>query len=216
MKYFATLTLLLAVLGVIHSQAEEVLPPHFNFDRYSKMVDHSPFAIATAVAAPAATPDFAKDLYIANAARSPEGDMVTLASTSDHNFKKYITTKEPADGYSIANIEWSDKVGATKVTVSKDGNFATITFNQALLSQNAPNAALGARALTPPMPPIPFPNAANNMPNPAASKLPAGLPPEMQQLIPNRDVARPHARGLIQRSPKGSSKGPSQAPATKE
>ena len=81
------------VLGVICAQAEDVLPPQFNYDRYSKMVDNSPFAIATAVAAPAATPDFAKDLYVANAARSSDGDLVTLASTSDHNFKKYLTTK---------------------------------------------------------------------------------------------------------------------------
>ena len=66
--------------------------------------------------------------------------MVTLASTSDHNFKKYLTTKEPVEGYSVANIEWSEKVGETKVTIGKDGNFATITFNQALLSQPAPNA----------------------------------------------------------------------------
>ena len=65
----------------------------YNFDRYSKMMDQSPFAIATAVAAPAATPDFAKDLYIANAARSQDGDLVTLASTADHNFKKYLTYK---------------------------------------------------------------------------------------------------------------------------
>src|SRR6267378_8582789 len=129
MKYSVTVTLVLALLGVIHSQAEEVLPPQLNFDRYSRMVDHSPFAIATAVAAPAATPDFAKDLYVANAARSPEGDLVTLASTSDHNFKKYLTTKGSVDGYSVANIEWSERVGATKVTISKDGNFATITFN---------------------------------------------------------------------------------------
>src|SRR2546422_4570007 len=129
MKYSVPLTSILAVLGVIDSQAEEVLPPQFNFDRYSKMVDQSPFAIATAVAAPAATPDFAKDLYVANAARSPEGDLVTLASTSDHNFKKYLTTKGSVDGYSVANIEWSERVGATKVTISKDGNFATITFN---------------------------------------------------------------------------------------
>src|SRR6266480_4270618 len=98
MKYSITLTLILALLGVIHSQAEEVLPPQFNFDRYSKMVDHSPFAIATAVAPPSATPDFAKDLYVANAARSPEGDLVTLASSSDHNFKKYLTTRQPMDG----------------------------------------------------------------------------------------------------------------------
>src|SRR2546422_9301107 len=145
MKYSLMLTLILAELEVIHSQAEEVLTPKFNFDRYSKMVDHSPFAIATAVAPPAATPDFAKDLYIANAARSPEGDMVTLASSSDHNFKKNLTTREPVDGYSIANIEWADKGGATKGTISKDGNFATITFNQALLSQPAPNAGVASR-----------------------------------------------------------------------
>ena len=62
------LIFILALLGAIDTQAGEVLPPQFNFDRYSKMVDQSPFAIATAVAAPAATPDFAKDLYIANAA----------------------------------------------------------------------------------------------------------------------------------------------------
>src|SRR6059036_3692659 len=169
MKYsiaFATVIL----LGAIRSQTEEVLPPHFNFERYTKMVDHSPFAVATSVAAPAATPDFAKDLYIANAARSPDGDMVTLASTSDHNFKKYLTTREPVDGYGIANIEWSDKVGATKVTISKDGNFATITFNQALLSQGAQNAGLGGRGFAPPpMPPAnPY-----GVPN-GAAKLPAG------------------------------------------
>src|SRR5947209_11277234 len=201
MKYSLMLTLILAVLEVIDSQAEEVLPPQFNFDRYSKMVDHSPFAIATAVAAPAATPDFAKDLYVANAARSPEGDMVTLASTSDHNFKKYLTTREPVDGYSIANIEWSDKVGATKVTISKDGNFATITFNQALLSQGAQNAGGPPRAFAPTA--LPPPNPLN--PNPALSILPPGAPPELQQLIPTgKDVPRPHSRGMIQRNPRTS------------
>jgi hypothetical protein len=194
-KYPPTLIFILALLGAIHAPAEEVLPPQFNFDRYAKMVDKSPFAIATAVAAPAATPDFAKDLYIANAARSPDGDMVTLASTSDHNFKKYLTTKEPMDGYSLANIDWSDKVGETKVTIGKDGNFATITFNQALLSQTAPNAAPATRALPPPMPSLPVPNA-GGAPHPALSELPPNN-------IPN-DFGRPL------RNPRGSSGGPSQ------
>ena len=146
MKYSLTLATIIAMAGATYSQAEDVLPPQYNFDRYSKMMDQSPFAIATAVAAPAATPDFAKDLYIANAARSQDGDLVTIASTADHNFKKYLTTKEPVDGYSIANIEWSDKVGQTKVTISKDGNFATLTFNQALLSQASPGGGVAARA----------------------------------------------------------------------
>jgi hypothetical protein len=209
MKYSITFAAVVLLLGAIRSQAEEVLPPHFNFERYTKMVDHSPFAVATSVAAPAATPDFAKDLYIANAARSPDGDMVTLASTSDHNFKKYLTTREPVDGYGIANIEWSDKVGATKVTISKDGNFATITFNQALLSQGAQNAGGPARAFAPTA--LQAPNPLN--PNPALSKLPPGAPPELQQLIPTgKDVPRPHSRGMIQRNPR-TSNAPSQRAA---
>src|SRR5438046_1317143 len=134
MKYSLTFASILVLLGATYGEAENVLPPQYNFDRYSKMVDQSPFAVASAVAAPAATPDFAKDLYIANAARSQDGDMVTVASSSDHNFKKYLTTKEPVDGYSIANIEWSDQVVGTKVTISKDGNLAALTFTHPLLS----------------------------------------------------------------------------------
>jgi hypothetical protein len=206
MKYSLTLMFAAALLGVICAQAEDVLPPRFTYDRYSKMVDNSPFAIATAVAAPAATPDFAKDLYVANAARSPDGDLVTIASTSDHNFKKYLTTKGSVDGYSIADIEWSERVGATKVTISKDGNFATITFNQALLQQSAPNTALAARTLAPPAPNLPSPNV----------PLPANVPPEMQKVVPpSREVRNPHSRGLIQRNPRGASKSPGMAPGAK-
>ena len=165
-----------AVVGAIPGRTDDVLPPRFNFDRYSRMVDHSPFAIATAVAMPAATPDFAKDLYVANAARSPEGDMVTIGSSSDQNFKKYLNTKEPVEGYGIASIEWSDRVGATKVTISKDGKFATLTFNQALLAQQAP------------------PNAP-----PAPDQMPPSVP-----LVPSQDprqAPQARVRGLIQRKP---------------
>src|SRR5580765_7933523 len=182
MKYSLTLAMIIAMAGATYSQAEEVLPPQYNFDRYSKMMDQSPFAIASAVAAPAATPDFAKDLYIANAAKSQDGDLVTLASSADHNFKKYLTTKEPVDGYSIASIEWSDKVGQTKVTITKDGNFATLTFNQALLSQGGPNAGLASKLM--PQPPAPaMPNPITpNVANPAIQNLAPGLPAEVQQL----------------------------------
>jgi hypothetical protein len=197
MKYSLTLAVMLAVAGATYSQAEEVLPPQYNFDRYSKMVDQSPFAVASAVAAPAATPDFAKDLYIANAARSQDGDLVTIASTADHNFKKYLTTKEPVDGYSIANIEWSDKVGGTKVTISKDANFATLTFNQALLSQSSPGGGVAARVVSPSAPLRTPPG----VPNAHSPKLPPNAPPELQQLIPSRE---PRTRGTIQRSPRTS------------
>lgn len=175
-------SILATLASAAYVQADDVLPPRFNFDRYSAMVDHSPFAIATAVVLPSATPDFAKDLYVANAARSPEGDMVTIASTSDQNFKKYVTTREPVDGYSIANIEWSDRVGATKATISKDGRFATITFNEALLSQQAPNTS----------PELAVPNPQNTT---------AAVPPPLMPPSP-RQLPRPHVRGQIQRQPR--------------
>jgi hypothetical protein len=185
MKHSLMLSSILATLGLASIQADDVLPPRFNFDRYSAMVNHSPFAIATAVALPSATPDFAKDLYVANAARSPEGDMVTIASSSDQNFKEYLTTKNPVDGYGIANIEWSDRVGATKVTISKDGKFATVTFNEALLSQQAPNTS---------------PELAVPSPQNATVALPPPLvPPSPRQL---RQMPRPHVRGQIQRQPR--------------
>jgi hypothetical protein len=173
MKYSLALISIFAAFGVVPGRADDVLPPRFNFDRYSAMVKNSPFAIATAVALPAATPNFAKDLYVANAAHSPEGDMATIASSSDQNFKKYLTTREPVDGYSIASIEWSEKVGATKVTISKDGKFATLTFNQALLAQTPSKAP------------------------PASGQLRQGA-----ALVPPSMPRQARTRGMIQRNPK--------------
>ena len=198
MKHAFAIVSVLALLGAALSRADDVLPPRFNFDRYSAMLEKSPFAIATAVALPAAKPDFAKDLYVANAAHSPDGDLVTIASSSDHNFKKYLTTKEPVDGYSIASIEWSDRVGETKVTISKDGQFASITFNQALMSQSSPAA------------PNPLPNEPNMMPNepditaaPPTGAAPAlPVPTPFVPPVSNQQTPPPHTRGVIQRNPR--------------
>lgn len=161
------------------------LPARLNFDRYRGMLEHSPFAVATAVVAPAATPNFAKDLYIANAAKSPDGDMVTIASAADKDFKKHPTTKTPDDGYAISSIEWSDKIGETKVTISKDGQYATLTFNQAELAKPAPNRPPGV------VPPT--------MPAPPAFQRPGVVP-----------TPAPHVRGVIQRNPPGQTPKPSE------
>jgi hypothetical protein len=202
MKYSLILISILALLGAVRSQAADVLPPRFNFDRYSAMVDKSPFAIATAAALPAATPDFAKDLYVANAAHSSEGDLVTIASTSDQNFKKYLTTKEPVDGYSIANIEWSDRVGATKVTISKDGNFATLTFNEALLSQRTPNMPSQMQQRFPNVPLAATPPQTPQRSMLGRSATSSSSLPDPSLSLPGREgIPRPHTRGVIPRDP---------------
>lgn len=165
------------------------------------MMNRSPFAVASAVAAPAQTPNFAKDLYVANAAKLPDEGVVTLNSSTDKNFKEYLSTKGPnKSGYSVSNIEWSDRVGATKVTISKDGQFATLTFNQALLSQ--PVAGGGAMPQPAPQaqpimqqPPVIQPGSvapANAYNNPNAIK-PAP--------IPTLPTPPPRVRGVIQRNP---------------
>ena len=177
----------LSIFGLIAASFArgDDLPMKVSFDRYKGMLEHSPFAVATAVVPPAATPNFAKDLYVANAARSPDGDMVTIASMTDKEFKKYLTTKAPVDGYGIASIEWSEKVGETKVTISKDGQYATLAFNQSELSKPAPNR------------PVPVP--APVLPQPSGFQRPTGFP-----------TPTPHVRGVIQRNPMGQP----QAPAT--
>src|ERR1043166_506748 len=179
-----------ALLAATSSQADDAMPARPNFSRYETLLQHSPFAVASAVAPPAATPNFAKDLYVANAGHLPDGDMVTIASTSDKNFREYLTTKGPVDGYSIASIEWSEKVGATKVTISKDGQFATLGFNEALLSQ-APPPNVPGQAQPPPQPGVPnraaVPGAGAGMPVPTPALPKAARPP--------------HVRGTIQRYP---------------
>ncbi len=195
MRNVAFLTLsLLALHGV---RADE-LPKRPDFARYQPMMTRSPFAVATAVIAPAATPDFAKDLFVANAAKSPEGDMVTIGSSSDRNFKKYITTRAPVDGYSIASIEWSDKVGATRVTISKDGKFATLTFNQALLT-----APITSTVQQPGMP-MQQPNMAVPAPTPMAVPgivQPQVIPPKPIPVPPQPATNQPRVRGVIPRQP---------------
>lgn len=178
MKLGITLISLLDFGFTLLARADD-LPVKLSFDRYKGILERSPFAVATAVVAPAATPNFAKDLYVMNAAKSPDGDMVTIASMADKEFKKYLNTKAPVDGYGIASIEWSNEVGKTKVTISKDGQYAVLTFNEAEIAKPAANRP-------PPTPPMPAPQQA------PAFQRPVGIP-----------TPTPHVRGVIQRNPQG-------------
>jgi hypothetical protein len=194
-KSFFSLAAFAALLGAVSVLATDDLPKPMSFARYNPMLDHSPFAVATAAAPVVTAPDFAKDLFIANAARSPDGDLVTLQSSSDRNLKEYLTTKNPVHGFAISNIDWSDRVGATKVTISKNGQFATLSFNEALLTQPIQNpgqagAAVGA---VPQANPIKFPQA--------AAPIPQAAP-----IVPTYPTPVPRVRGPIQRKPMDSAK----------
>jgi hypothetical protein len=181
------LWLALPILGLTTTALakDDDLPKTESFTRYAAMLKHSPFAVATAAAPLSSTPDFAKDLYVANAAHMADGDYVTLASTTDKNLKEYLNTKGSVDGYSISNIQWSDKVGETKVTISKDGQFATLTFNEALLSQAIQNPVAQVQQPQQAIPGRPQPNYPMPMPRPMA--------------VPSIPTPPPHVRPTIRR-----------------
>jgi hypothetical protein len=190
-KNLAIAFLMISPLGILI--ADDV-PKPFAFARYQAMMDRSPFAVATAVAAPAATPNFAKDLYVANAAHSKDGDYVTIASSADKSFKRYLSTNAAEDGYAIANIEWSEKVGETKVTITKDGQTATLAFNEALLKQATSNPQ---QAMMQP------PNDQITRINPIVPS-PMVQQPNFQQRpapIPQLPTPPPRVRGVIPKNP---------------
>jgi TolA-binding protein len=94
-------------------------------ESFQPMLDHSPFGVATATASPAGGASFASDIYVVNASHSPDGDIVTLGSIRDKNFKEYVNSTAPnSHGYSISHIEWSESNGTrkpAKLTISKNG-----------------------------------------------------------------------------------------------
>ena len=164
------------------------------------LVRMAAFAVAT-VAVSTATPDFAKDLFVANAARSGEGGFVTLTSATDKNFKEYLTTKGPNEhGWGVSDIQWSDQIGQTKVTITKDGKYATLTFNQALISQAAQTS--NQPQFNPMQPPL-FPQGVAVPPQPYQKPAPIpSLPQSYQQPRPNLpQPGQIHQRGVIQRNP---------------
>src|SRR5205085_5814361 len=192
-KNFALALLMVSPIGILI--ADDV-PKRFTFARYQAMMDRSPFAVATAVAAPAATPNFAKDLFVANAAHSKDGDFVTIASSADKNFKKYLSTNAAEDGYAISNIEWSDKVGANKVTITKNGQAATLSFNEALLKQSVATNQ-------PPQVPMQQPNVQAQQIVPPPTTVMPQTTIQHQRPAPNPQLPTPppRVRGVIPKNP---------------
>src|SRR4051812_13980446 len=169
--------------------AADDVPKRPDFNRYAAMMKKSPFAVATAQVAAAPAPNVFKDLYVANVARTSDGALVTVQSAIDRNLKEYLTSKGPNEhGYAISgDIQWSDKPGQTKVPITKDGQFATLGFNQALIAQPLP---VGAQPAPGAPPPIPQPAVPAPVYVPPKVANPGGMP-----------TPQPHLRGLIQRNP---------------
>jgi hypothetical protein len=124
--------------------AQNILPEPLPASRYEKMLDASPFALATKTEAPVDKgPGPFANLYVAGFYQLKDKDtgklqdFVTLKSRAD-NSTFTLTGSEPGkDDLQLVSIELSDKVGASKVMLKKGNEFGPITFDQANL-QPAP------------------------------------------------------------------------------
>jgi hypothetical protein len=195
--------LLFAALASTVVAATDELPKSPSFARYEPMMNKSLFAVATANVAPPVTPNAFKDLYICNCARLSDESVVTLCSSTDKNLKEYLSTRAPnKSGYSIQNIEWSEKVGQTKVTITKDGQFATLTFNQALISTPVANAPIPPQPVATPLPTTLTTQPAGTVPPVPQYNQPATNTNTIKPApSPSLPTPPPRVRGVIQRNP---------------
>jgi len=125
---------LLSTLASIAAMAESAqpLPTPFPEARYQVMSAKSPFAVATAAATPAATPGFAAQLYVDGVAHAGSVDYVAIKSRDPDNHKVLFVEvgKTTEDGLKVERVRWSNQMGKSTVDVSKDGEKATLLFDQ--------------------------------------------------------------------------------------
>jgi len=140
--------LLVLVSGVIglaawaeSTQPSQPLPTPFPEARYQQMSAKSPFAVAsaTAVATAAPTPGFASQLYIDGVAHVGKKDFVAIKSRDPDqptvNFLEVGGTSP--DGMKVERVQWSEEMGKSTVDVTKNGEKATLIFDEQQMAKNA-------------------------------------------------------------------------------
>ena len=117
--------------------ASKDFPPAWPVSRYEKMMARSPFALATAVAPPAA-PGFAANLYVTGLAKLDSRDFVSISSRDLQTKFSLLSGETSADGITVISVQWSDDVGKSKVTVRKGSETAVIGFDEMAMKNPGP------------------------------------------------------------------------------
>lgn len=194
------LFLLTGILGVTTLRAlaaDDPTPAAFPMDRYAAMTTKSPFALATPPA-PTAAPQgsFAANWFVGGLARLGDIDFVTIKSRdANTQFSLFGHEPNPANGVSMASVNWSDAVGKSTVVLQLGTETAKLEFNEADLRGPAQPAGAPANPGSGAVPaiggPSPIPGAAGSN-NATKSVLPPrpthsnGVP----VIVP---LSRPHA-----------------------
>ncbi len=179
-----------AVLVSAAWSAEKPVPESLPTDRYAAMAGQSPFALATAVAPPAAPQaSFAANWFVSGIARLGDADFVTIKSRDAAlQFSLFGQELNQEHGVSLASVNWSETIGKSTVILQKGTETAKLEFNEADLRGPAPSAAPG-----------------NAPPTPNALRKPQpGTPPALPNAIAPPPVVTPNKS--IQQFPPGTNR----------
>jgi hypothetical protein len=129
------------------SQQAQSLPTPFPEVRYQHMSTKSPFAVASATGAATAapTPGFAAQLYVNGVVHLGRTDYAAIKSRDpDQLTAVFLAVGETSpDGLKVEKIHWSDEMGKSTVDVSKNGEKATLIFDEQQMAKNAPPVPAG-------------------------------------------------------------------------
>lgn len=227
--------LALAWADPVRAEDPEVIPTGHPLSRYDKTLARSPFALPTSnaptVAQTQKQPGWSDDLYIAGVMTIGEKNVVTISQRGDAQRFLLASGEESPQGVSVINVQWSEQLGQTRVTVKKGAEFAVLLFDQASLASTRA-AAPAPRVNTPTPPPTNFAPPGGNpvrpqpqrplggvptLPNPGGQPVPvAPVPGPAANPVasnPAGDFPRPRPRQIIRAEPNAPATPPPRAPS---
>ena len=203
-----TITFLALTTAAI-AATEAVVPERFNKERYEETRTTSPFVLATKVEKTDEAPPVNPFLnhFLVGLGKVDGKDQATLVKLGEESKPiRLIGTTPDEDGYSIVQVLWDDKFGASKVRLKKGSDIGDIGFNENAIKQ----AGTG----------VPIPGVQQGMRQPGAPNInpPGGAnpnfrPPNTPQQQPTTNIPRPTNGSYtppptgIPRPPSGTSNG---------
>lgn len=127
--------------------AQDASPTRFPASRYEKMLEESPFTLATPVAPVEAPKDsFTKDWVLTGISKmrdtqGVERDFVSIMSRDQTHRFSLFGNDPNEEGVSIESIERSPQTGRSKVKLRKGSEYGVVEFDQMLMQSPAPAAS---------------------------------------------------------------------------
>lgn len=165
----ALVSVLCLGVGSTALAVQEVIPAPLPASRYEKMLEKSPFTLATPVAAPVIPQaGYASTWYVTGIAQLDNKDFVSIKSQDlSTQFTLYGNEEHQETGVTLVGVDWQPTFLKSTVTIKKGSEFAKLEFDKAAVQSmqvTTPNPGLNNRPGNPLQP-----GGRNIIPRPAGA-----------------------------------------------